>query len=199
MTTVTPEARTQLRRQMRQARRALSPLQQKKAAQALATNIRRARLFASAKRIAVYIASDGEIALQPFIELCWSLGKQVYLPVLHPVRHNRLWFTQYQPDTKMSLNKYRIPEPHFKRSHITASALDLVLLPLVAFDKEGGRMGMGGGYYDRTFAFTQSRHGLKGPKLIGVAHELQKSDTLPIAPWDVPLNGVITDKARYKI
>jgi 5-formyltetrahydrofolate cyclo-ligase len=76
-------------------------------------------------------------------------------------------------------------------------SLDLVFVPLVAFDKEGHRLGMGGGYYDRTFAFKTKHSHLKGPKLIGLAHDFQLQSQLPVMPWDIPLNAVITEAAIY--
>jgi len=196
---LSPSERTQLRRRMRQRRRSLSTLEQRIAANRLAAQVRGIQAFNRAKRVAVYLASDGEISLTPLIELCWELGKSVYLPVLHPVRHNRLWFTPYTPGTRLTHNRYKILEPALKRPGAPAWAIDLVLMPLVAFDAEGNRMGMGGGYYDRTFAFTLQRWGLKGPKLIGMAHDFQRVERLSLAAWDVPLKGVVTDQKRYGV
>jgi len=178
-------------------RRSLSPLQQRIASRKLCQQIQKIPAFKRSNRIAVYLASDGEINLQPFIELCWRLGKSVYLPVLHPIKHNRLWFTPYTSNTQLIANRYKILEPKFKHKGVPAWALNLVLTPLVAFDKEANRMGMGGGYYDRTFAFTLQKRGLRGPSLLGVAHEFQRVEHLYLEPWDVPLRGVVTDKQRY--
>lgn len=195
--TLSTGERRQLRIRIRRQRRALSDLQQRIASRKLCANVRSTQAFSRAKRIAVYLASDGEIDLQLLIELCWRLGKSVYLPVLHPVRHNRLWFTPYTAETKLSNNRYKILEPALKRPGAPAWAMDLVLMPLVAFDSDCNRMGMGGGYYDRTFAFTLARRGLKGPKLVGMAHDFQRVDKLSLADWDVPLKAVVTDQKRY--
>lgn len=197
--TLTTTDRRQLRQRIRAERRALSELQQRIASHKLCANVRSMQAFSRAKRIAVYLASDGEIDLKPLIELCWKLGKSVYLPVLHPVRHNRLWFTPYTPNTKLTHNRYKILEPARQYPGAPAWALDLVLMPLVAFDSACNRMGMGGGYYDRTFAFTLKRQGLKGPKLVGMAHELQRVEKLSLADWDVPLKAVVTDLKRYGV
>jgi len=197
--TLSSSERSTLRQRIRQQRRSLTSLEQRIAADQLAAQVKGMQAFNRAKRIAVYLASDGEISLTPLIELCWKLNKEVYLPVLHPVRHNRLWFTRYTPKTRLSNNRYKILEPALKRPGTPAWALDLVLMPLVAFDPEGNRMGMGGGYYDRTFAFTLQRLGLKGPKLIGMAHDFQRVEKLSLAAWDVPLKGVVTDRKRYRV
>lgn len=199
MTSPTPDPRQLLRRQMRTRRRALSPRQQREAARKLLANLRRLPAFHRARHVALYLPNDGEIDPTPVIELCWRLGKQTYLPVLHPIRHNRLWFVPYNRSTPMQRNIYRILEPKLQGApRRPAQALDLVLLPLVAFDPGGARMGMGGGYYDRTFSFKQ-RKGPQGPKLIGLAHDIQKVDTLPVASWDIPLAGIVTDCRDYRL
>ena len=192
-----PQDRKTIRQQKRALRKALSPRQQRLAALNLCNNLSRTPAFQNAKRVSVYLASDGEIDLTPIIHLCWKRNKDLYLPVLHPIKHNTLWFSRFSPRTRLHRNKYKILEPSIKRTHSKAWALDLVLVPLVAFDDQGERMGMGGGYYDRTFAFIQKKTGLKGPKLIGVAHHIQRADPLPTQSWDVPMQGVVTDQKRY--
>ncbi|MCV6588800.1 MAG: 5-formyltetrahydrofolate cyclo-ligase [Marinobacterium sp.] len=195
-----PDTRQQLRQQMRRARRALSAQQHASAAHNLLGNIATLPAFIRARHIAIYLPADGEIDPRPLLERCWAMGKKTYLPVLHPVRHNRLWFAPYDRHTPMTRNGYGIEEPRLdKAPRRPAWALDMVLLPLVAFDASGARMGMGGGYYDRTFAFTQQEKALHGPTLIGLAHELQKVDTLPIESWDIPLTGILTDQQRYML
>jgi len=98
----------------------------------------------------------------------------------------------------MKRNKYGIEEPcAIRNPRVPAWGLDLVLLPLVAFDPYGGRLGMGGGYYDRTFAYKQRLYGMNGPKLLGLAHELQKTERLELASWDIPLAGVASDRHLY--
>ncbi|PIE20881.1 MAG: 5-formyltetrahydrofolate cyclo-ligase [Neptuniibacter caesariensis] len=190
--------RKELRRHIRMRRRALTPVQQKAAAEKLLGNIRTRQDFRRAKAIAIYLANDGEIDPQPLIELCWKQGKQVYLPILHPVLHNRLWFIPYTAKTPMVRNIYSIKEPRLEPGKRRAAwALNLVFLPLVAFDADGNRMGMGGGYYDRTFSFKGMRKRLRGPDLIGLAHEIQKVEKLPVEGWDIPLTAIVTDKTSY--
>ncbi len=190
--------RQQLRQKMRKKRRSLSLRQQKIAASRLKQVMIRHPMLLSARRIGSYLASDGEISAAPLIEWALATGRSVYLPVLHPIRHNRLWFVRYQPGCAMRKNKYGIAEPCGKRNpRIPAWSLDLVLLPLVAFDCQGGRLGMGGGYYDRTFSFKQRPQSINGPKLLGLAHELQKTEKLELASWDIPLAGIATDAAIY--
>lgn len=190
--------RKALRRQMRRARRALSPYRQRAAAVNLCQRIRHQLWFRQARHIGLYLPNDGEIDPTPLIRLCWQLRKSVYLPVLHPIRHNRLWFLPYDARTPMRHNRFKIPEPALQyHPRRPAWALDLVMLPLVAFDIEGNRMGMGGGFYDRTFSYKLAAKGLRGARLIGLAHDFQKVDALPVQPWDVPLFGIVTDRDRY--
>lgn len=199
---VTGMSRVQLRREMRRRRRQLSPVQQKRAAHNLLRQVKSLPQFLRARRIAVYLANDGEINPEPVIEQIRKMGKTCYLPVLQPLVVNRLWFVRYDHATPMTHNRFGIPEPRMKgfsdrqrnRSH--ARDLDLVLFPLVAFDEKGGRMGMGGGFYDRTFAFTRQRRSAR-PALVGLAHECQKVDALPVESWDIRLQGVVTDQKAY--
>ncbi len=195
--------RAALRREMRQRRRALSIIEQKNAAEDLKSRVLSLPEFMRAKRIALYLPNDGEIDPSLLIEQARKMGKICYLPVLQPLVENRLWFVRYDRQTPMTHNRFGIPEPKLKgfadkkRNRCRPEDLDLVLFPLVAFDEQGGRMGMGGGFYDRTFAFTRHRLFAK-PSLIGLAHECQKVEGLPVADWDIPLQGVISDKGIYR-
>ncbi len=196
--------RAQLRQSLRRQRRALSSQQQRQAAAKLVRVLKRQPLFIRAKRIGFYLAGDGEISPQPLIDIALKMGKQCYLPVLHPVRHNRLWFARYRPQSKLVKNCYGIAEPDIRvEPRLLPWALDLVLLPLVGFDPQGGRLGMGGGYYDRTFEFkrrhisTDIHQPRQPPILVGLAHELQKQPELDLADWDIPLTAVATEKRLY--
>jgi len=184
-----------LRRTMRQKRRALPAYQQKQAAKGLALSLKTSELFKRCKHVAIYLANDGEIDPSLFIKQLWKSKKYCYLPVLHPIKKNSLWFYQYDKKTQLIPNRFGILEPSLKnKRRIPPWALDLVLFPLVAFDSKGGRLGMGGGFYDRTFEFTQEK-----TKLYGLAHHFQEVDKLPTEPWDIPLHGVATDKRLFKI
>lgn len=201
--TTTADTRARLRREMRHRRRTLTPLQQKKAAAALKSRILAMPEFIRAKRVALYLPNDGEIDPGFLIQQAQKMGKTCYLPVLQPLADNRLWFVQYDRNTPMTRNRFGIPEPRLRgfannmRNRCRPENLDLVLFPLVAFDTDGGRMGMGGGFYDRTFAFTRQRQFGK-PALIGLAHECQRVNSLPTAHWDIPLQAVVSDQAIYR-
>lgn len=144
-----------------------------------------------AQHIALYLSADGEVDTMPLIKKLWQSGKQVYLPVIHPFSKGHLLFLHYTPDSPMVFNKYQIAEPKLDQTQIIpAQSLDIICTPLVGFDSTGHRLGMGGGYYDRTLApwFNTGR----GPKPIGLAHDCQHVDALPIESWDVPLPKIVT-------
>ncbi len=192
------ENRRALRREIRRQRRQLSDAQQAVSALQLAAHAGRDRLVLNSRHIAVYLPSDGEIDPQPLMQYLWSLGKTLYLPILVPLSGQRLWFSSYSPGDRLVLNRFGIPEP--ERTHhqrIRPTALDLVLTPLVGFDDTGHRLGMGGGYYDRTFGFLNKRTRWRKPRLMGLAYELQRCQTLTRASWDVDLDAVATELAVY--
>ncbi|TVT33174.1 5-formyltetrahydrofolate cyclo-ligase [Marinobacter vinifirmus] len=191
-------SRTELRKHLRRKRRSLSFEQQQRASEQLALNLLKHPDLHRARHIGIYLANDGEIDPHLYIDLARRKGIHFYLPILHPIYPGKLVFSPYFDGIRLSANRFGIPEPPFPRSRRRpAWALDAVLFPLVGFDENGGRLGMGGGFYDRTFAFSRIRPGM-APKLIGLAHDFQKVRELPIEPWDVPLHGVVTDKRRYR-
>jgi 5-formyltetrahydrofolate cyclo-ligase len=154
--------------------------------------------FRHSRRIAFYIAVRGEMDPGPLLQLALESGKAIYLPVLRKRPSHGLWFAPYTTHSDCSNNRFGIPEPNVSHRKLAMPwALDLVFVPLIAFDGEGNRMGMGGGYYDRTFAFRRKRRHLKGPTLVGLAHEFQMQPHLPTKPWDVPLDAVVTESAIY--
>jgi 5-formyltetrahydrofolate cyclo-ligase len=151
--------------------------------------------FINASKIATYSAVNGEISLNPVIDLALEMGKQIYLPNLDL---KSLRFSPYFHDQKMRINRFKLPEPDVTDDEMLApEAMDLVLAPLVVFDPQRNRIGMGGGYYDRSFEFRKQA-GRDVPILIGVAHELQKVDQLIAEDWDVRLDMVVTDSGVYK-
>lgn len=192
------KGRTDLRQRIRAQRRTLSPSQRLHAAWALADRLAQTTLFRNSERIAVYLSADGEIDPSPLTERAWSMGKSVYLPVLVPFGHNRLWFSPYRWGDPLLSNCYGIAEPQIvHRGRLPARDLDLVLTPLVAFDEDGNRLGMGGGYYDRSFAFLRLRRYWHKPRLVGLAYDFQRVGRLSARAWDVPLTAVATDTRLY--
>ena len=193
MPTSTPEHIQ--RRLLRRQRAALTPQVQQQCADAMARHLSQQSVFRNARHIALYLPVRGE-ADPRGIRRHALPRQQFYLPVLSPFRHDkRLWFIRWNTQTRFRLNRFRIPEPLPRyRQQRAARWLDLVITPLVAFDRSGTRMGMGGGFYDRSFAFKRrvTLHTSR-PPLIGIAYDFQAIDKLVRQPWDIPLNGLVSE------
>lgn len=189
--------RQTLRKTLRQARRALCSSEQQHAAAALQQQLSHF-LPASTKQLAGYLASDGEIDLSPTLSWCHSQGIATSLPVIHPFSGKHLLFQQFDCDTVMTKNKFGIEEPSLNSTSIVELlSHDCLLMPLVGFDAQGNRLGMGGGFYDRTLAPLKNvswntTNSARRPLLIGVAHDCQQVEQLPIEAWDIPLDVIIT-------
>jgi 5-formyltetrahydrofolate cyclo-ligase len=198
MTEPAPLSRPQLRRMLRNARRALTPSEQRQAAHGLYRQLAQHPLFRRAKHISLYLPTDGEIDPRLLLRAAQRRGKATYLPVLSAWPRTKMVFQRVKPGEKLLPNRFRILEPRVNaKRQRKVWALDLVLLPLVGFDDAGGRLGMGGGFYDRSLAYLARRQSWRKPTLLGLAHECQKVDRLAQASWDVPLAGTVTDKQWY--
>ncbi len=189
---------TSLRRQLKQARLALNERTRREAdAKAIARIIEHPR-FRRSLRVAAYVGSKGEPDPMPALNHAAETNKTCYLPVLHPFRSGQLWFCRWHPGDKLTPNRFGIPEPTVRPgSLIPARNLDLVIVPLLGFDDRCRRIGMGGGYYDRSFAFRRRFKRLIRPFMLGLAYEVQRVDQLDAQPWDVPLDAVVTAQKLY--
>jgi 5-formyltetrahydrofolate cyclo-ligase len=186
----------QVRHDINEKRIAVSDRERNKAAQSATTLLMQTALFSSAQHIACYLARTEEFDCTPMIQSIWAAQKNCYLPVLSSTHEHYLEFAAYHANDVLQLNKYRILEPD-QTVRIAAEKIDLVLLPLLAFDLSGNRLGAGGGYYDRTFAFLKDKS-IKSPVLMGLAYEFQLIHELPHDEWDVPLSGIVTEQQiRY--
>lgn len=194
------ETKPQIRKRIRSLRRSLSHQEQLAASHNLVKKLLGLPQYVQSKRIAFYYPNDGEI--DPTLALLESLSrnKRCYYPVIYPSQKPKLFFAPVNTKTRFKEDKYGIPEPIVsKRTWVKPSEMDLVLLPLVAFDNLGNRIGMGGGFYDASFSFLKDRACWKKPYLIGIAHELQKVANVPGDPWDVPLNKIVSDQSIYQV
>ncbi|MBW8192679.1 5-formyltetrahydrofolate cyclo-ligase [Neiella marina] len=190
--------RAALRKLLRQKRQALSATEQQSASVQLEQQLIQLPQIQAAKTIAVYLANDGEIDLTRFCHWCWHHDKQLCLPVLHPFSKHHLLFLNYQPNSPMHRNRFGIFEPELAAPQVVPlEQLDTILLPLVGFDGDANRLGMGGGFYDRTLAHWQLQRHVNAA-LIGVAHDCQQVPELPIASWDVPLDIIVTPSTYHR-
>ena len=187
--------RQQIRQVIRSRRQQISPEQQTSASQILIEQFKQHPLISRAERIALYLATDGELDTSPVIEWCWQQHIAVCLPVLHPFSKGHQLFLHFTADSPMSTNRFGIIEPQLNCQQIVPlSSIDIICTPLVAFDQQGNRLGMGGGFYDRTL--TQWHHQRLGPYPIGLAHDCQEVDSVPTEHWDVPLPEILTPTRR---
>lgn len=188
-----------LRRALRARRLTVRPAEHRCAQTRLLARVVRLAQFRSARRVAVYIGVRGELDASALAGAVRGRRKSYYLPVLDPLRQGVLRFYRWRPGERMRRNRFGIPEPvGHKRRQLPAQRLDLVLVPLVGFDADCNRLGMGGGFYDRTFAFTRFKHSAARPYLLGVAYAFQRVEHLQPQPWDVPLDAVVTEHALYR-
>ncbi|SFM43884.1 5-formyltetrahydrofolate cyclo-ligase [Ectothiorhodospira mobilis] len=184
-----------LRRDLRRQRLALSARERRALAWQVAARVRHHRLFTAARHIAFYLPDRGEVDPGPLMQAARSAGKQIYLPVLAPRHPRLLWFMPWQPGDRLVRNRFGIPEPPVRaRRRRPARHLDLVIAPLVGFDRAGHRLGMGGGFYDTTFAHLNRQRCWHRPRLLGLAYGFQEVAALPHAPWDVSLDAVATER-----
>ncbi|AOM41053.1 5-formyltetrahydrofolate cyclo-ligase [Xenorhabdus hominickii] len=187
--------RKSIRKKIRQLRQDLSPEQQSRFAQQTTQRVMAHPKIQQANKIALYLSFDGELDTRPLIQQLWQQNKQVYLPILHPFSRSHLLFLRYCADTPLIKNSFNIEEPVLDiRQVLPVSELDIMFIPLVAFDSTGQRLGMGGGFYDRTLAKWQQQHFYP----IGLAHDFQLVETLPIASWDIPLPEIITPEKIWR-
>lgn len=191
------QSRQALRQTLREKRRSLSDAMRRRADANLLRRLISSPFFQHSRHIALYLANDGECDISGLIKIAWARNKVCYLPCL--TTDKKLLFAPISPAIEMAENHYGILEPQVKKQdYITPKQLDLVLMPLVGFDRQGNRLGMGGGYYDRSFAFLKHRRHWQRPRLIGIGYDFQQVDKLDNREWDVPLHAVISNKALLR-
>ncbi len=185
-------SRKSLRTTVRRQRQALTKFEQNSAASNLSRRLWRLQCVRQASTIAAYWPVDGEINPLMFLQQAHRRRKRTCLPVINSAR-SELKFYRWHPGRALRPNVFGIPEPFPGSPQIQLESVDVVLVPLVAFDARGHRLGMGGGFYDRTFAHC----GPKRPLLIGIAHDMQQVIRLEVAPWDIDLDMVVSDRRIY--
>lgn len=188
-----------LRRDLRARRAGLDPDAVAEASIAVARHLADLHALHTAQRVGTYRAARGELDAGPVDAIVREHGGRLYLPVMRP--GGELDFVAWGERTPLVANRYGIEEPDGGRT-VDPRRLDVVLVPLVAFDRRGHRLGLGAGYYDRTFAFKARAEpgegrgrGRRRPLLVGLAHAFQEVPALPPAPWDVRLDAIATPDA----
>ncbi|UTH76183.1 5-formyltetrahydrofolate cyclo-ligase [Chromobacterium sp. IIBBL 290-4] len=196
MTAISPiQDKAALRRQLRRARMALPPAYRAAAAHAIARHA--SRLLKRGKRVGGYLAAGSELDLAEILNAALWRGADVYLPQI-PRDSRRLWFTRLGAADRWYLHpRYRILE--YAGARLRAERLDVIFVPLLGVDRQGYRMGQGGGFYDTTLAYRR-RHPQGGrPLLVGVAYDCQLVDAVPREAWDVRLDYLLTESGLRRL
>lgn len=187
------DARASLRAHLRAQRAGMSAGARVAAASGVVASLEQLPEFQIDERVAGYWAVGGELPLHAVVARLRARGQQYHLPVLGA--GNTLRFAPLRVDSVVQPNRYGIPEPECDTAALLApEQLDLVLLPLVAFDRRGHRLGMGAGYYDRSFAFLHALARPASPVLVGIGYSFQEVDALPALDHDVRLDFIATEE-----
>jgi 5-formyltetrahydrofolate cyclo-ligase len=187
--------RAAVRRRLRAERREIPADLRDAAAAAVAANLARLGLPKTGTRVAAYLPMDGELDPAPALSLARRRGCDLFLPVVTRFSRRSMRFSRLGAGAAMRRNRWGILEPD--RPGINGRWLDLALVPCVAFDANGERLGMGAGFYDRHFSFLKHRSAWCRPRLLGLAYEFQRTSGIDVRPWDVPLWGVVTELGVY--
>jgi 5-formyltetrahydrofolate cyclo-ligase len=191
--TLTSTDRQSLRKTMRQRRNAMPKAVRHSAALRIALHLRM-HVFRPGRRIAMYAAFDGEINASPAAAIARRMHCQLFAPVIVDAQHRQMEFMRVTSLSSQVNNEWGIKEPRDALlRRIDARRLDAILIPVVAFDAHGWRLGFGGGYYDRKLAFKR-RHSSIKPLLIGVGYEFQRITPVAAASWDVKLDAIVTPR-----
>lgn len=188
-----------LRRQLRARRNAITQGQRRRAGQGLVRLALRHRLLVAAKRIGFYMPANGEIDILPLLQRAYAMGVHCYLPIVPMRRQRKLWFSplsgQVHSPRHWRLNRFGIHEYHHPGTRqVRIATLQRVFVPMLGFDRKGYRMGMGGGFYDASLAYRAKRNIWRPPDLVGVAYAAQEVSEMPRDPWDIPLDGLLTER-----
>ena len=186
------DAKSRLRRELKQKRAEQSATQIRLASALIAKNIWNSRLLTRTKNLAVYLAMPGEVDCSDIIRDARMRKLRIFAPILSG---QKLLFAPLETSATLSRNRYGIAEPKVSKArYVHPGNLDAVIVPLLGFDSDANRIGMGGGYYDRSFEFRKRRGKWRRPLLIGAAYSFQQVNSLPSEDWDVPLDVVVTEQ-----
>lgn len=190
------EYRKQLRRDMRYARQRVPHALRRRFALQVTQQLLRAGVLRPGRAIGVYLALPEELDLQPTIRRAQSLGCKVFVPHILHSAHARMAFYAYTPQMRLRSHRWGVTQlaTIAGRIPVATVAMDVVLVPTVAFDTHGHRLGMGAGFYDRHFARRQ-HHAWRRPLLIGVAYSFQHRTHIEPQAHDVRLDAVVTERA----
>jgi 5-formyltetrahydrofolate cyclo-ligase len=182
------------RRRLRDMRLALTAASRSAADRTIRATLERLGVFRRDAHVALYLPMRGEVDLRPCLEGARQRGTRVYVPRIVNCRRRHMLFAPWTAGSAHRTNAFGIVEPGSAAGARPVIGLDVVVLPVVGFDRHGNRLGMGAGYYDRALRRRLGRTGWRRPRLIGVAYACQQLPVIPASPWDVPLDLVVTER-----
>jgi 5-formyltetrahydrofolate cyclo-ligase len=183
--------KAKLRKQLRAQRRSLSPAEHSRRSKLAAKAVAASPAFRAGNRVAVYLSFDRETDTSALIAAARRRAVRIFVPVVVDRRHGRIRF--YPLDAKIRRSVFGIGIPQVLGRPVASRWLDLIVVPLVGVDARGRRLGMGGGFYDRALEFRRRRRHWKGPHLVGLAFDCQRSDGEFADAWDVNLDSLATE------
>jgi 5-formyltetrahydrofolate cyclo-ligase len=182
-----------LRAALREKRAAIPASDRIAASTALIAHLEAIPEFLTDTNVAGYWAVAGELPLASVMGGLRARGQVYHLPVIDDQK--RMRFAPWLPGMEVAPNRFGIPEPTDRaHPHLAPDAMDVVLVPLLGFDRQGHRLGFGGGYYDRAFEYLRDLERPGKPLLVGVGYALQEIDRIEPRDWDVPLDYVATER-----
>ena len=183
------------RRRLRALRLDIEPRQRAAAESAIWATLRGLRIFRRGDRVAFYLPLPGEVDLRPCLIEAWRRGVECYVPRIVSRRRRLMTFAALAPGTTARPNHYGIEEPAATSRSLAAAGLDVVLVPVVGYDRRGNRLGMGAGFYDRALRRRlDTGRAWRRPRLVGVAFACQELPAIAASPWDVPLDLIVTEQ-----
>jgi 5-formyltetrahydrofolate cyclo-ligase len=186
--------KSQLRKDIRRKRAGIDEAQRKHWDASINRQLDQYLLQAKPRVVAAYLAFDGEPDLMPSLAGLEKRGVKLALPVIQDAPGKAvITLRHWSVAGVMQKNRYGIQEPT-GTGEVLVTDIDLVLVPLVGWDRTGGRLGMGASFYDRMF---QPFSELPRPVRMGVGYELQNVESIPLDPWDIRLHGVLTENGWF--
>jgi len=183
------------RRRLRALRLGIEPRQRAAAESAIRATLERLRIFRRGGRVALYLPLPGEVDLRPCLPDAWRRGVDTYVPRIVSRRRRLMTFVALAPESTARLNSYGIEEPAATTRYLASTALDVVLVPVVGYDRRGNRLGMGAGFYDRALRRRlEAGRAWRRPRLVGVAFACQELPEIAVSSWDVPLDLIVTEQ-----
>jgi 5-formyltetrahydrofolate cyclo-ligase len=184
-----------LRRELMARRAGLSAEAVRTASEGALSLVRSLAEWRQAREVLVYWPVRGEVDVRPLVAELWQRGCRVLMPRCRPDAYGEMDIACAACEDELVPGPFTLMEPDAgKCPPVDECSPDMALIPGVCFDRRGYRLGFGGGYYDRLLATS----GMKRPLLLGIGYSFQLVDSLPVQPWDMPVDIVCTEEELWR-